>query len=245
MLHTNEEIDALLKQYSEDKSRETRNEIAACFTGFAAKTARRFVRQGAEFDDLFQVAQMALLKALERFEPERGLKFTTFATPTIIGELKNYLRDHGNTMHLPRTAAELSGKLRQAEVLLTQELGRAPTVEEMANRLELTQERTLEIMEAIRQTNMVSLDGVPDEDHDNPGYWLGAADAGYDEVERRETVRSILEKLNDEERTIITLRFLQEKTQSEVGQVLGMSQMYVSRKERQIIAKLRMMMRET
>ncbi|MDD3242968.1 MAG: SigB/SigF/SigG family RNA polymerase sigma factor [Eubacteriales bacterium] len=235
-------IEERLRLYRHSGDTDIRNQLVEDFRPMAAKTARKFARRGAEFEDLYQVALMALIKAIDRFDPDRDLKFTTYAVPTLVGEVKNYLRDHGNTIRLPRTSGEMALRLRAAESALSQQMGRMPTVDELAAELDIPKERVLEILEASNQVSTVSLDGsTEDEDGDTvtSGAWLGFEDEGYAGVERRELLREAMSQLNDEERKIIALRYFGEKTQNETGKALGLSQMYVSRTERKIIEKMR------
>lgn len=232
-------IEERLKRYAQTGDVAIRDRLMEEFRPMAAKTARKFARRGAEFEDLYQVAMMALLKAIERFDPDRGLKFTTFAVPTLVGEVKNYLRDHSNTIRLPRTSGEMAMRLRAAESALSQQLGRMPTVEELAGELNSTKERVLEIMEASAQISMISLDYTEEDENEGSSAWLGFEDEGYEGVERKELLRAAMRHLSQEERDIIRLRYFEEKTQNEVGKELGLSQMYISRTERKVIAKMR------
>lgn len=233
------ETEQLLNQYSRTRDTALRNELAERFVPLAAKTARKFIKRGAEYDDLFQVAMVALLKALDRYDGERGVKFTTFAVPTMVGEVKNYLRDHSSTLRLPRTSSEALLRMRGAEVALVQRLGRTPTAAEMAQELGETEERVLELLSAANSMQFVSLDTVPDEDMDSPLAWLGEEERGYEDVERRELLRAAFAVLNAEERRILTERYLNSRTQSDLAKEMGVTQMYISRREKRIFQKLR------
>lgn len=233
------ETEQLLDQYSQTRDLTLRNTLAERFVPLAAKTARKFIKRGAEYDDLFQVAMLALLKALDRYDGGRGVKFTTFAVPTMVGEVKNYLRDHSSTLRLPRTSSEALLRMRTAETSLVQRLGRTPTAAEMASEMGESEERVLELLGAANSMQFVSLDTVPEDDMDTPLAWLGTNEAGYEDVERRELLRAAFAVLDSEERRILTERYLRNRTQNELAKEMGVTQMYISRREKRIFEKLR------
>jgi RNA polymerase sigma-B factor len=210
--------------------------------GLAQQLARRFRGRGQSTDDLDQVAVLGLLKAVERFEPERGLAFTTFATPTIIGELKRHFRDATWSMRVPRRLQEHVLAISGVVGPLGQELGRPPTVAEIATAAGLTEEAVLEAMEANRAYSTGSLDApMGDEDGGTAtlAARLGGEDPGHEAVEQRELVAALLEELPEREQMIVRLRFWEGWTQSEIADEVGISQMHVSRLLTRTLLRLR------
>ena len=194
--------------------------------------ARRFADRGESFDDLRQVALVGLLKAVERFEPDRGLRFSTFATPTIVGELKRHFRDRGWAVRVPRRVQELHLQLVKVVSTLSQELGRSPTPEEIARRTGTRVEDVLEAMEAGGVYRLASLDAaLANEERSSLdlGARLGEDDEEFEGVERREELSVLLSRLPPRERRIVYLRFFEGLTQSEIATEIGISQMHVSR----------------
>ena len=191
--------------------------------------ARRFAGRGEPLEDLVQVASIGLLKAIDRFDSERGVKFSTYATPTIIGELKRHFRDKGWAMRVPRRLQEIGLQLSRIVSEMYQELGRSPTVPEIAARSGLSDEDVLEGMDAIHAHSIGSLDAPTDEEGQTGAGRLGAEDETYELLEGWASVSPHLEKLPDRERTILYLRFFRGLTQSQIADRLGISQMHVSR----------------
>ena len=189
--------------------------------------ARRFQGRGESREDLEQVASMALLKAIDRLDPERDATFSTFATITIIGELKRHLRDRGWAVRVPRPIQELAVEVNGAMVRLTQELGRSPTVREVANHVGASEERVLEALDASRAYAAESLDGGPGDDA--PPIEQLAGDDRFESLEAWQSLAPAIRRLPERERTILYLRFFEELTQSEIARRLGISQMHVSR----------------
>lgn len=228
---------ALFEQYRKTGDVAIRNQIAEKNLYIAAMIAKKFVGRGVEYDDLYQVASLALLKGIDRFDEKKGLKFSTFITPTITGEIKNYFRDRSRLVHLPRRVAELRvGVKRTAEELL-KELGRSPTAREIADRLNVSEEEVVNCLEA---GNVVSLDRpVDDEDGANFYDILPAEDDVFDNIEQNDAVHTAMKCLNETERRLIELRFEQELSQAESAKLMNVSQMCISRMERKILQKLR------
>ena len=191
--------------------------------------ARRFAGRGEPLEDLVQVASIGLLKAIDRFDTERGVKFSTYATPTIIGELKRHFRDKGWAMRVPRRLQEIGLQLSRIVSEMYQELGRSPTVPEIAVRSGLSEEDVLEGMDAIHAHSIGSLDAPTDEEGQTGAGRLGAEDETYELLEGWASVAPHLEKLPDRERNILYLRFFRGLTQSQIADKLGISQMHVSR----------------
>jgi RNA polymerase sigma-B factor len=222
-----------------DHDRLSREELTERYLPLARHLARRYKRGNAELDDLYQVAAFALVKAIDRFDPDRGIAFSSFAVPTILGELKRYFRDHGWVVRVPRDVQELKLKLDRTVERLTSELGRAPTPGELAERTGASLEQVVEALGAASAHYPDSLDRPVGEDGDDGiGMLLGGEERGYEDVENTELVDGLLATLPDRERTILRLRFEEELTQAEIGRRLGVSQMHVSRLIRQAIAQL-------
>ena len=215
-----------------------REELATQYLPLARHLARRY-RGRAELDDLEQVASLALLKAIDRFDPSRGLEFSTFAFPTILGELKRYFRDLGWTVRVPRELQELTLRLDKLRDTLTGELGRSPTVAELAARADTTVDQVIEAISAGSAHHPDSLDRPLSEDGDLAIDVVAAHDdPGFVRAENAAVVEGLLPRLSEREREILKLRFEQDLTQAEIGERLGISQMHVSRLIRQSIATL-------
>jgi len=219
-----------------------RDELVARYLPLARHLARRFGRDGPHAEDLFQVASLALLKAIERFEPSRGLAFSSFATPTIVGELKRYFRDKGWAVRVPRDLQERAVRVRRCAEELESELGRTPTAAELAERVGATVEEVLEAREAADAQHGLSLSrpagGDGDVEERTLGDTLGAEDRALSGAEDSAMIDGLLSHLDDRARTILRLRFHEDMTQSEIGRELGISQMHVSRLMRQSLTRL-------
>ncbi|WP_425426955.1 RNA polymerase sigma factor SigF [Streptomyces sulphureus] len=202
--------------------------------------ARRFRNRGEPLDDLTQVATIGLIKSVDRFDPERGVEFSTYATPTVVGEIKRHFRDKGWAVRVPRRLQELRLSLSSATAELSQQHGRAPTVHELAQRLSISEEEVLEGLESANAYSTLSLD-VPDTDDESPAVadTLGAEDDALEGVEYRESLKPLLEELPPREKKILLLRFFGNMTQSQIAQEVGISQMHVSRLLARTLAQLR------
>ncbi len=226
----------LFERYRETGDLALRNEIVEKYLYIAAVLAKKFVGRGVEYDDLYQVASLALMKGVERFDPSKGLRFSTFITPTITGEIKNYFRDHSRMVHLPRKVSELRLAVRRAEEEFLSEEGRKPTVRELAAKVGAAEE---EIVRAAEAGNMVSLD-KPAEDEEMSLYdVLPTEDDAFEQIERKDAVSSALRSLDKTERALVGYRFGEELSQTETAKRMGVSQMYVSRMERKVLSKLK------
>ena len=203
--------------------------------------ARRFRNRGEPLDDLVQVATIGLIKSVDRFDLERGVEFSTYATPTIVGEIKRHFRDKGWAIRVPRRLQELKLSLTKATSDLSQKNGRAPTVAELAGYLELTEEEILEGLESANAYSAVSLDAPDGGDDDSPAVAdsLGMIDEALEGVEYRESLKPLLDKLPAREKRILMLRFFGGMTQSQIANDLGISQMHVSRLLARTLAQLR------
>jgi RNA polymerase sigma-B factor len=217
--------------FSETRDVATRDELVAAHLGLAEYLARRFANRGEPLDDLVQVASLGLLKAVGRFDPERGVEFSTYATHTIVGELKRHFRDKGWALRAPRRMQELYLRLGGVVSTLGQDLGRSPTIAELAKEVDASPEEVLEALEAGRAYRFTSLDApvAGDEEGDSLGSRLGSVDPQLDAVDRRVTLSPLLDRLPPREQIIVHLRFFEGLTQSEIAARLGLSQMHVSR----------------
>jgi RNA polymerase sigma-B factor len=224
--------------------RRVRNELIEAHRGLAHHLARRYANRGEPFDDLLQVALLGMLKAVERFDPDRGVEFASFAAATIEGELKRHFRDRTWSVHVPRGVQELHLRLSGASELLSQRLGRAPTLAELAHELAAREDDVLEAMEAGAAYRTASLD-APGPSGDGRGLferWLSQEDESFEAAERRETVAALVEQLAEREQRIVREYFFGGRTQAEIGADLGISQMHVSRLLARALARLRVLL---
>jgi RNA polymerase sigma-B factor len=234
--------DRLLLQRAHEGDQQAREQLVQRFLPLARQLARRYHRGGEALDDLTQVASLGLLKAIDRFDPTRTTAFSSFAVPTILGELKRHFRDKGWSVRVPRDLQELAVRLEPTTEALSRELGRMPTLAELAKRLDVTTEQVLEAREAAGAYRAVSLDRPRDEDDessDGIGAAFGVEDAGFSEAEDAATVAHLMRVLSEREREVLRLRFSEDLTQAEIGIRIGVSQMHVSRIIRQAIGRLR------
>ena len=203
--------------------------------------ARRFRNRGEWLDDLTQVATIGLIKSIDRFDLERGVEFSTYATPTIVGEIKRHFRDKGWAVRVPRRLQELKLSLTKAIGDLAQREGRAPTVSELASHLQMSEEEVLEGLESANAYSTVSLDAPDSGDEDAPAVAdsLGMVDEALEGVEYRESLKPLLERLPPREKKILLLRFFGNMTQAQIAAELGISQMHVSRLLARTLAQLR------
>ena len=235
-----ERLEKMLSRYCETRDVGLRNELVTEYMYLADAVARRYAGRGVDYEDLRQIAAMALIGALERFSCGKGVKFSTFALPTMTGVVKNYFRDRSRTSRMPRTIGERVQKIALAREELTQELGRTPNIEELAKACGLSEADVLETIEATQSLSMTSLDQqIGDEEDTDLGAMLGREDGGFEDVEMRDLIRKVMEKLSDAEKKILQMRYFEEHSQREVAAEMGVSQMYVSRVERKMLARFR------
>ncbi len=233
-----EDEDALFREYTESRSQSVRNTIVERYTGLAVALARRFENRGEPLEDLIQVASMALVGAVERFDPQQGAAFSSFATPTILGELKRHFRDKTWSVKVPRGIKELHLRVSPAVAELHASLGRGPTIPELAAHLGVSDEEVVEAMEAGAAYKPGAL-STPDGDGESrEDRLLGEEDQGFSNIEARVTVRALMEKLPERERSIVYLRYFEDLTQSEIADRIGVSQVHVSRLLREALARL-------
>ena len=237
------ELFARLASLPEDdpKRQACRHELVEMHLPLVEYLARRFRNRGEPLDDLVQVATIGLIKSVDRFDLERGVEFSTYATPTIVGEIKRHFRDKGWAIRVPRRLQELKLALTKATSDLSQNLGRAPTVSELAKHLEMTEEEVLEGLESANAYSAVSLDAPDSGEDDSPSVSdsLGIHDESLEGVEYRESLKPLLERLPPREKKILLLRFFGNMTQSQIATELGISQMHVSRLLARTLANLR------
>ena len=224
-------LDGRFAEYRRTGDRRLRDALVEDHVPLAQFLARRFAHRGEPHEDLVQVALLGLLKAVDRFDPERGLQFSTFATPTIVGEVKRHFRDKGWAMRVPRRVQELHLQLARVVGGLSQELGRSPTVAEIAAHVGGSEEEVLEAMEAGGMYRLTSLDSpaATSEEGADLASMLGEHDPDFDRVENQVELSELLAGLPEREQTIVYLRFFKGLTQSEIAAQVGISQMHVSR----------------
>jgi RNA polymerase sigma-B factor len=234
-------------QYRTTRERALRNELVEAHIGLARHLAARYADRGEPFDDLLQVAQLGMVKAVERFDPERDIQFSTFASVTVSGELKRHFRDRTWSVRVPRAAQELHLRIAPTIEELTQRLGHAPRIDELAAELRVSEEELLVAMDVGRAYRARSIerparDGTDDGEHDHAvlQHQLAQLDAGFAHAENRHIVTTLLDRLEPRERRIVELRFYEQRTQLEIGRELGISQMHVSRLLRRSLDVMRL-----
>ena len=227
----------LFRRYRETGDIALRNEIVEKYLYIASVIAKKFVGRGVEYDDLYQVAALALLKGVDRFDETKGLQFSTFITPTITGEIKNYFRDRSRLVHLPRRVSELRVNLKKVADEFMTETGLRPTAKELAERLGVSEE---EVVRAAEAGGIVSLD-KPVDDEDAMSFYevIPAEEDNLERIENRDALESAFTVLTKEEKDLIEYRFVQELSQTETARRMNVSQMYVSRMERKVLNKLK------
>jgi RNA polymerase sigma-B factor len=231
----------LLVRYHRDGNLAARDELVERCMPLASELARRYIYTDEPFDDLLQVASLALIKAIDRFDPDRGSKFASFAAPTILGELKRHFRDKGWSLHVPRELQERTLAVGRATEGLSKELGRSPKVREVAEHLRCSVEQVLEAHEAAASYEAASLDAPIARDDDESAALvdtLGGEDNGYELVEDRDEIASAWQTLPEMERSVLELRFVHDLNQREIGERIGFSQMHVSRLLRRALSRL-------
>jgi RNA polymerase sigma-B factor len=236
----------LAAQYARTRAPEIRERVILQFRSLAEILAAKFSRRGAPLEDLVQVANIGLILALDRFDPDRGVKFTTYAVNTIVGEIKHYFRDCTWMVKVPRQLQEVAASVHRTNDELSRTMGRPPTIAELARRLDLSEELIVEAMELDVVHNPYSLDahlGVEDaENHERLADVLGDSDQRMEEIIDHAPLWSALADLEPRKRWILRRRYFDDWSQSEVGRALGISQMHVSRLEREALGELKQAM---
>ncbi|HZH93196.1 MAG TPA: SigB/SigF/SigG family RNA polymerase sigma factor [Tissierellaceae bacterium] len=237
------ELKKMFRQYKDNPSRELRDVLIERHLYIAEILAKKYANRGIDYDDIYQVASIGLIYAIDRYDIDKGFEFSSFATPTIIGEIKKYFRDKGWTIRVPRRIQELSKKINNAKVHLSQELQRVPTVEDIAVYLNTSEEDILEAMEASKVYTPQSLDVTFDSHNDdkevNLAELIGEDDLYFSRIENNDFLMKTMEKLNEVEKEILIERYFNKKTQVTIANNLDISQMTVSRIEKRILEKLR------
>ena len=236
-----EKTHELFRRYKEEGDVEAREKLVMSHMNLVRFLANKFKNRGEPLDDLIQVGYLGLLKAIDRFDPSRGLEFTTYATPTIMGEIKRHFRDKGWSVRVPRRLQELSAKVNQATDVLTTELQRSPKIEEIAEYLDASVDEVLEAMESSSAYSSVPLEGPGNNDNDDAPSVLdryATEDSALNFTDDRLIIEEALKGFSPREREVIDLRFLQGMTQIEIAEQLGISQVQVSRLLRRTLKKI-------
>ena len=231
----------LLADYAKTHDRDVMAMLVEGYLPLCKAVARRFRGQGVETEDLEQVAAIALMKAIERFEPERGFKFTTFAMPTIAGEVRNHIRDKGSAIRVARDTRSRLYQLRKVADQLTQKLQREPSLKELADAMQVTPDELLSLLDARDATDTMSMDAAmsSDEDAQRLEEKLGVNDTGFEQVEQQQWMHWIFQQVTPQERLLLEKRYIERLGQRDTAKAMGVSQMQVSRMERRILARLR------
>ncbi|PTX58880.1 RNA polymerase sigma-37 (RpsB/SigB) subunit [Melghirimyces profundicolus] len=240
---TDEEILELINRYQEEEDEQIQNQLVQHYTPLVETLASKFAKGAEPFEDLSQVGMIGLLAALRRYDPSFGRSFEGFAVPTIVGEIKRYIRDKTWSVHVPRRIKELGPRIKKAVEELTVRNQRSPQVDEIAEYLEVSPEEVLETMEMGRSYNAVSVDSPIEANSDGSQVTLldlvGNHDNGFDNVDRQMLLQKAFQVLTDREREIIQMTFFDHLSQKQAGEKLGISQMHVSRLQRRALRKLR------
>ena len=236
----NRSVDSLLVTYHRDGDQRAREQVLVELIPLVRALASRYAGRGEPLEDLVQVGSLGLIKAVDRFDVDRGVEFTSYAIPTIVGEIRRHFRDKAWAMHVPRRLKELSLRLSRTLDELTTELGRSPTIAELAQATGVDEEDVVDALDSANAYTTRSLH-APFEDggDDSLSDRLGTDEAGYAEVEDGALVAAGLDALDERERQIVELRFFKEMTQSQIAAEIGISQMHVSRLLRRALATMR------
>ena len=234
----------LFEDYKQNPTIEKRNAIVEKNLYMVDILIRKYLSKGVEYDDLYQIGALALVAAVERFDPAKGFEFSSFATPTILGEIKKYFRDKQWSLKVPRRLKEIAAKVQDAKDKLNSELHRTPTVAEIAEFTGYTEEQIIEAIESSHAYGTYSLDKTFDEageDGENAFLekYTGFNEHGYDQIETAEIINKVVNTFNDQYKFIFRERFINNKSQLEIAKSLGISQMTVSRAEKNIVGKFR------
>jgi len=230
----------LFMEYINTKDVKYRNAIVSKYLNLAEYLSKKFVNRGVDYDDIYQVACIALIKAVERFSLDKGVKFVSFATPTVLGEIKRFFRDKSAAIKIPRRLYEARQGLNNARDELTQKLNRVPRADEIAAYMKVSVETVLEIIEAGSSSIIKSLDQSVYQDNDSEfGDTLGYDEKTYEKIENRDFIEKTLKMFGEVEREFITLRYIQNLTQKQISEKFGVSQMYISRMEKKTLDRFR------
>lgn len=229
----------LFEKYQNTKDVSLRNELVESHLYLVNILIRKYLNKGVDYDDLYQVGAMALIAAVERFDPSKGYDFSSFATPTIIGEIKKYFRDKEWSLKVPRRLKELAGKMQKVREEMAAELHRDPTVEELALRLDVSQSDIIQAMESSMAYNAFSLNQTFDEGGEEGEAsmfekFAAVEEGGFDRIEYAEIIQKVLADFSETYQYIFRSRFVEDKSQAQIAEELGVSQMTISRAEKSI-----------
>lgn len=235
------ELERLSVEHAHTRDPQLREMLVIYHQRLVRSIASRFMGAGESIEDLIQVGNIGLINALDRYDPGQGTRFSTYATPTILGEIKRYFRDKTATIKVPRWLQELNQHARRYQHILTQELGRSATPAEIAVRMNVSEEDVLMAMESSEASNPLSLDSQLDAGSDSASLFdlVGRLDAGLWEFESFDDLRSAMDALHPREREVISLRFFEEMSQAKIAKKLNISQMHVSRLQQRALRRLR------
>ena len=234
---------ALLRRYHEHGDLAAREQLIEQYMSLVRSLARRYSYRGEQLEDLVQIGAIGLIKAIDRFDLNRGVELTTYATPNIIGEIKRHFRDKGWSVRVPRDLQEMAVRVDRVGEELARALGRAPTPQDIADHVGITVERVLEAREAAGAYRAISLDRPRDDDEDGAdplGVVVGVEDPGFSVAEDAATVARLMQVLSEREREVLRLRFAEDLTQADIGERVGVSQMHVSRLIARALRRLRL-----
>ncbi|MCL4473356.1 MAG: SigB/SigF/SigG family RNA polymerase sigma factor [Actinobacteria bacterium] len=234
-----EEIASLFRTYKDNKDPAVKNVLVGAYMDLVHSLARRFANRGEPLDDLVQVASMGLLKAIDRFDPDRNVQFTTYAVPTIVGELRRYFRDRSSAIRLPRGLRERSYMLNNAIQRFSQENGRSPNVSEIAVATGISEEEVIEGLEGSEATTIASLDTTTEEGDLSLLDIIGGEDQTLRLLDERLSLAGAMSELDSREQNLLYLRFIEGLSQTEIADRLNISQMHVSRLLRRTLQSLR------
>ena len=230
----------LFLKFHNEGDMDARNELLERYLFITKIIAKKFTGRGIEYEDLQQTASLALVHAIERFDPTRGIKFNSFATPSLIGEIKNYFRDTSRMIRVPRADGMLLKKMNEAIADHVSKTGDSPSPAHLASLLGVKEEKVLELLEMKRAGSVLSLDAAYSEENDSDMLeMVGEDDGGFGALENREFFKYCLSLLDEKEKKLIVSRYIHKRSQAEVAKLLGVSQMQVSRMERKILNKLK------
>ena len=234
-----ERVNELLRQYKESGDIAIRNQIAEKYLYIADILAKKFVGRGVEYDDLRQVAAFALLRGIDRFDPDMGMQFTTFITPTITGEIKNYFRDKSRMIKIPRRLSEMSAAIKSFSAQYEAKNGVKPSVKVIMEELRLSEEDVVQALEIGGTLSLDSMAGGEENEEKSLYALLADGEDQYEAFEVKEALRAAMRDFSDTEKKLIKYRYVEELSQSETSKRLGVSQMFVSRMERKLLLKLK------
>lgn len=241
--YLNMDTKELFKLYKDSSDREIRNILVERYLYLAKLLSKKYANKGVDYEDIYQVASLALIYAIDRYDIDKGFEFSSFATPTIVGEIKKYFRDKVWTLRVPRRIQELNKKISEARIKLEQENKKYPKVKDIADYIGCTQEEVLEAMEASYGYQPMSLDSSSKDESDDKDITLidriGKEEIDFSNIEYNDYINKFMDTLNELEIRIFKDRYFNEKTQSSIAKELEISQMSVSRLERKVIEKLK------